>query len=66
MKKKKNSKNKKTSITLSPYHQKIIEREMKTGKFSSISRLLSYGLLLVEKESLLLDKAKKKLEKKKK
>ena len=62
MKKKNNQKHKKSSITISPYFQKIIEREMKTGKFPSISRLLCYGLLLVEKESLLLDKAKKKLQ----
>jgi len=49
---------KKTSITLSPYYQEIIQREMLTGKFNSVSQLVSHALLLVEKESLLLKKAK--------
>ena len=49
---------KKTSITLSPYYQEIIQREMLTGKFNSVSQLVSHALLLLEKESLLLKKAK--------
>jgi Arc/MetJ-type ribon-helix-helix transcriptional regulator len=53
-------KTKKTSVSLSPYYQEIINREMQTGKYNSITQLVSYGLLLVEKESLLLKKAKKK------
>ncbi|HFS68007.1 MAG TPA: hypothetical protein ENK67_07335 [Flavobacteriia bacterium] len=57
------NKSKKTSVSLSPYYQEIVEREMQTGKFNSITQLVSYGLLLVEKESLLLKKAKTKLKK---
>jgi Arc/MetJ-type ribon-helix-helix transcriptional regulator len=52
-------KTKKTSVSLSPYYQEIIRKEMATGKFSSISQLISFALLQLERDSLLIDKAKK-------
>ena len=59
-------KTKKTSISLAPYYQDIINREMATGKYTSITQLISFALLQLEKDSLLIDRVKKRAEKLKK
>jgi len=56
-------KTKKTSISLAPYYQDIINREMATGKYTSITQLISFALLQLEKDSLLIDRVKKRAEK---
>jgi len=57
---------KKTSISLSPYYQEIIKREMETGKYNSIAQLICYALLQVEKDSLIIERVKKRADKLKK
>lgn len=58
-------KTKKTSISLSPYYQDIIKREMETGKYNSITQLISFALLQLEKDSLLINKVKARAKKRK-
>ncbi len=52
---------KKTSISLPLYHVGIIQKEMASGKYRSVSHLICDALILLEKESYNLEKAKKRM-----
>lgn len=46
------TKTKKTSISIGVYYQDIIDREVKSGKYGSVSEVIRAGLRLLEKEEL--------------
>ncbi len=52
-------KKKKTSVTLSLYYRAFIKEQIATGRFSSASDVMVFGLRLLEQEDILLEKRKK-------
>ncbi len=50
---------KKTSVTLSLYYRTFIKEQIATGRFSSASDVMVFGLRLLEQEDILLEKKKK-------
>jgi len=45
------TKAKKTSISIGKYYQNIINQEILSGKYSSVSEVVRAGLRLIEKEN---------------
>ncbi len=50
---------KKTSVNLSLYYRAFIKEQIATGRFSSASDVMVFGLRLLEQEDILLEKKKK-------
>lgn len=48
----------KTSVTVGLYYRKFIKEQIETGKYSSISDVMTAGLRLLEKEAIMLNKRK--------